>query len=188
MRTNARPSPRRCNGCSPANHSDRRPARHSHARRRGRLKRNKLTHKHTDLKDLFNAERRARDGVPDSELRPRRDHRLDQEDQDAERGTRPVPDGERDLRASNERPHHRERQPSPGHRETQIVQRHITAIQALKSPRSVPSVSQGPVLCRRFHQDLPDGGHQAGTVAITEGRAARAGPGSTPLRGPSAGR
>jgi hypothetical protein len=35
------------------------------------LKRNKLTHKHTGLKDLFNAERRARDGVPDSELRLR---------------------------------------------------------------------------------------------------------------------
>jgi hypothetical protein len=33
------------------------------------LKRNKLTHKHVDLKDLFNAERRACDGVPDSELR-----------------------------------------------------------------------------------------------------------------------
>ena len=35
------------------------------------LKRNKLTHKHTDLKDLFNTERRARDGVPGSELRLR---------------------------------------------------------------------------------------------------------------------
>jgi hypothetical protein len=35
------------------------------------LKRNKLTHKHTDLKDLFNAGRRARDGVPDSEIRLR---------------------------------------------------------------------------------------------------------------------
>jgi chromosome segregation ATPase len=35
------------------------------------LKRNKLTHKHTDLKDLFNAERRARGGIPDSELRLR---------------------------------------------------------------------------------------------------------------------
>ncbi len=35
------------------------------------LKRNKLTHKHTDLKDLFNAERRARLGIPDSELKLR---------------------------------------------------------------------------------------------------------------------
>jgi chromosome segregation ATPase len=35
------------------------------------LKRNKLTHKHTDLKDLLNAERRARDDVPDSDLRLR---------------------------------------------------------------------------------------------------------------------
>ncbi|RKS70671.1 hypothetical protein BZB76_5146 [Actinomadura pelletieri DSM 43383] len=33
------------------------------------LKRNKLTHKHVDLKDLFNAERRARLGIPDSELK-----------------------------------------------------------------------------------------------------------------------
>jgi hypothetical protein len=31
------------------------------------VRRNKLTHKHTDLKDLFYAERKARDGVPDSE-------------------------------------------------------------------------------------------------------------------------
>ncbi len=35
------------------------------------LKRNKLTHKHTDLRDLFNAERRARLGIPDSELKLR---------------------------------------------------------------------------------------------------------------------
>src|SRR5258708_292633 len=35
------------------------------------LKRNKLTHKHTDLKDLFNAERRARDGVGFLSGRPR---------------------------------------------------------------------------------------------------------------------
>jgi hypothetical protein len=32
------------------------------------LKRNKLTHKHTDLKDLFYAKRKARDGVPDNEI------------------------------------------------------------------------------------------------------------------------
>ena len=32
------------------------------------LKRNKLTHKHTDLKDLFYAERKARDGIPDNEI------------------------------------------------------------------------------------------------------------------------
>src|SRR6266702_9006480 len=68
---------------------------------------------------------------------PRRDRRPDREDQDSERGTRPVPDGERDLRASNERPHHRERQPPPGHRETQIIQRHITAVPTLNLPRSV---------------------------------------------------
>ena len=72
MRTNARPSPRRCNDFA------RRQtpqilglASTYRARRRGRPKRNKLTHKHTDLKDLFNAERRARDSVPDSELRLR---------------------------------------------------------------------------------------------------------------------
>lgn len=35
------------------------------------LKRNKLTHKHTDLKDLFYAEVRARNGFPDSELKLR---------------------------------------------------------------------------------------------------------------------
>lgn len=35
------------------------------------LKRNKLTHKHTDLKDLFYAEVKAREGVPDSELKLR---------------------------------------------------------------------------------------------------------------------
>lgn len=31
------------------------------------LKRNKLTHKHTDLKDRFHAERRAREGITDRE-------------------------------------------------------------------------------------------------------------------------
>jgi hypothetical protein len=35
------------------------------------LKRNKLTHKHTDLKELFYAERQARDGIPDSEIKLR---------------------------------------------------------------------------------------------------------------------
>ena len=33
------------------------------------LKRNKLTHKHTDLKDQFYVERRARDGVTDREAK-----------------------------------------------------------------------------------------------------------------------
>jgi hypothetical protein len=33
------------------------------------LKRNKLTHKHPDLKDQFYAERRARDGVSDREVK-----------------------------------------------------------------------------------------------------------------------
>lgn len=32
------------------------------------LRRNKLTHKHTDLKDLFYAGRKARDGIPVSEI------------------------------------------------------------------------------------------------------------------------
>ncbi len=32
------------------------------------VKRNKLTHKHADLKDLFYAERKARDGVAESEI------------------------------------------------------------------------------------------------------------------------
>ncbi|WP_239312515.1 hypothetical protein [Frankia sp. Cj3] len=35
------------------------------------VKRNKLTHKHTDLKDLFYAERKTRAGVPDSEIKLR---------------------------------------------------------------------------------------------------------------------
>ncbi|ABG95008.1 conserved hypothetical protein [Rhodococcus jostii RHA1] len=35
------------------------------------VKRNKLTHKHTDLKDLFYAQRRTRDGVPDNEAKLR---------------------------------------------------------------------------------------------------------------------
>ncbi len=35
------------------------------------LKRNKLTHKHTDLKDLFYAEVKARGGIPDNELKLR---------------------------------------------------------------------------------------------------------------------
>lgn len=35
------------------------------------LKRNKLTHKHTDLKDLFYAARQARDGIPDNEIKLR---------------------------------------------------------------------------------------------------------------------
>jgi hypothetical protein len=33
------------------------------------VRRNKLTHKHTDLKDLFYAERRARDGVTEREAK-----------------------------------------------------------------------------------------------------------------------
>lgn len=35
------------------------------------VKRNKLTHKHTDLKDLFYAQKRTRDGVPDNEIKLR---------------------------------------------------------------------------------------------------------------------
>ncbi len=35
------------------------------------LKRNKLTHKHKDLKDLFYAEVKARDGIPASEIKLR---------------------------------------------------------------------------------------------------------------------
>src|SRR5258708_7974656 len=41
------------------------------------------------------------------------------------------------LRLGCERPHRRERQPPPGHRETQFVQRHITAVPALKLSCSV---------------------------------------------------
>lgn len=33
------------------------------------IKRNKLTHKHTDLKDLFYAQRENRDGIPDNEVK-----------------------------------------------------------------------------------------------------------------------
>lgn len=36
-----------------------------------RVKRNKLTHKHTDLKDLFYAEVKARDRIPDNERKLR---------------------------------------------------------------------------------------------------------------------
>jgi chromosome segregation ATPase len=35
------------------------------------LRRNKLTHKHTDLKDLFYAEVKARNGIPASEIKLR---------------------------------------------------------------------------------------------------------------------
>lgn len=35
------------------------------------VKRNKLTHKHTDLKDLFYAQRRTRDSIPDNEVKLR---------------------------------------------------------------------------------------------------------------------
>jgi hypothetical protein len=35
------------------------------------VKRNKLTHKHTDLKDLFYAQRKARNTVPDNEIKLR---------------------------------------------------------------------------------------------------------------------
>jgi hypothetical protein len=35
------------------------------------VKRNKLTHKHTDLKDRFSAERKARHGIPESEIKLR---------------------------------------------------------------------------------------------------------------------
>jgi hypothetical protein len=37
------------------------------------VKRNKLTHKHTDLKDLFYAEVKARDGIPASEAKLRKE-------------------------------------------------------------------------------------------------------------------
>ncbi|MGV9870818.1 hypothetical protein [Rhodococcus koreensis] len=35
------------------------------------VKRNKLTHKHTDLKDLFYVQRRTRHGIPDDEVKLR---------------------------------------------------------------------------------------------------------------------
>ena len=35
------------------------------------MNRNKLTHKHTELKDLFYAQWRSRDGVPDNEVKLR---------------------------------------------------------------------------------------------------------------------
>lgn len=35
------------------------------------IKRNKLTHKHTDLKDLFYAQRENRGGIPDNEVKLR---------------------------------------------------------------------------------------------------------------------
>ena len=70
--TNARPSPQRCNGSRPG-----RPLRSSGdltivalAEEAG-LRRNKLTHKHTDLKDLFYAEVKARNGIPTSEIKLR---------------------------------------------------------------------------------------------------------------------
>ena len=66
------PSPRPCNDCSPGT-----PLRSSGkldivslAQEAG-VKRNKLTHKHTDLKDLFYAQKRTRDGVPDNEIKLR---------------------------------------------------------------------------------------------------------------------
>lgn len=45
--------------------------RHRHPRPRGRVKRNKLTHKHTYLRDAFYAERARREGVSEREIKPR---------------------------------------------------------------------------------------------------------------------
>lgn len=114
------------------------PARHSHTRRRGRPEAQQAhPQAHRPQGPLQRRTPRPRRCPRPRTPAPRRDRRPDQEDHSAERGTRPVPDSQRDLRASNKRPHHRERQPPPGHRETPIIQRHITAVPALNLPRSV---------------------------------------------------
>jgi chromosome segregation ATPase len=80
------------------------------------LKRNKLTHKHTDLKDRFYAERRAREGMTDREAKLHDEiaqlkARIDELRQDRD-----------NYRTANEvfarafaRPHDRERQPATEH-------------------------------------------------------------------------
>src|SRR5262249_2006123 len=135
------------------------------------LKRNKLTHNYRPQGPLQRRASRPRRCAGQRTPAPGGDRRPDQEDQGAERGTRPIPDGERDLRASNKRPHHRERQPPLGHRETQIVQRHITAVPALKLSRSAS---------RRFIAICP-AGPSGGTVSATNSEHGRGCPES--LRG-----
>jgi len=65
------PSPRQCTGCWQASRYGHRRPGSRRPRRRGRAERNKLTHKHKDLEDLFYAEVRARNGIPASEIKLR---------------------------------------------------------------------------------------------------------------------
>jgi len=91
------------------------------------LKRTKLTHKHTGLKDLFNAERRARDGVPDSELRLRDQIAAMTKKIKALKQERDQYRTASQTFASNKRPHHRERQPPPGHAPAGLANRRASA-------------------------------------------------------------
>lgn len=73
------------------------------------VRRNKLTHKHTDLKDLFYAEVKAMNGVPASELKHRDEIAALKAKVNGLRQERD--DGQRDVRAGHARAYRRERQP-----------------------------------------------------------------------------
>lgn len=80
------------------------------------LKRNKLTHKHTDLKDRFYAERRAREGMTDREAKLHNAIAQLKACIDELPGrARQLPHRQRGLRPRTAHPHHRERQPATEH-------------------------------------------------------------------------
>ncbi|WP_159929376.1 hypothetical protein [Rhodococcus sp. WAY2] len=71
------------------------------------LKRNKLTHKHTDLKERFYAERRARDGITARQA-AQRNCAAEVAHRPTPRRARQLPHCERGLRPRTARPHDRE--------------------------------------------------------------------------------
>jgi len=78
------------------------------------VKRNKLTRKHTDLKDLFYTQRRTRDGVPDNEVKLREQIAALQKTNQSLRDERDrCRLDQRNVRSRVARADHRERQPLP---------------------------------------------------------------------------
>ncbi len=78
------------------------------------LRRNKFTHKHTDLKDLFYAEVKARKGISRNEIKLREQIRPEDKDRKSAAGTRRLPCRGRGFRPDCKRAHRRERHPPHG--------------------------------------------------------------------------
>jgi hypothetical protein len=76
------------------------------------LKRNRLTHRHTDLKDRFYTARAARDGAGQRQVKlTDQIFDLQRRYEEPRREARRVPRRHRPIRPSPPRPHRRERQP-----------------------------------------------------------------------------